>query len=287
MRKSRGGLSLSSCKHTINGAITRVDSVLNTPCVRQAFQREMVLLFLDTQRPSLPKQSPNPPDRYSPLPPAPVKPDPLANLFASPPTPTPAADDSGAAAAAAAGTMLMPTSSPGGADNSASDAASASTASVAIERRRATVPPGERLPVLLKFCALRPAAAMLTVSAVRWTVFQWNGGGGLGGTGDSVCPRVWVSHRLEGRGRLLHATLEQRAARWVVCFFSVFLFCVCFFSLCVALRCARSLLRAVACLIRPSLPPHRRAKRGSTIAMYAPHSRPCWRRFSSHKVMFQ
>lgn len=92
---------------------------------------------------------------------------------------------------------------------------------VAIERRRATVPPGERLPVLLKFCALRPAAATLTVSAVRWTVFRWNNNGGDvagrgGGGGDEAeCPRVWVSHRLEGRGRLLHATLEQRAARWV------------------------------------------------------------------------
>lgn len=85
-------------------------------------------------------------------------------------------------------------------------------AAVAIERCRATVPPGERLPVLLKFCALRPAAATLTVSAVRWTVFQWNGGKEVGGMGET-CPRVWVSHRLEGRGKLLHATLEQRAAK--------------------------------------------------------------------------
>eukprot|EP00752_Nemacystus_decipiens_P016769 g15006.t1 len=159
---------------------------------------------------------------YSPPPPAPTKPDPLANLFASPPTPAPT-DASGAAAtavAAPAAGMVMPTiSSHGdGADNSAG-AVRDDTALVAIERRRATVPPGERLPVLLKFCALRPAAATLTVSAVRWTVFRWDGGdavgaGGVGEAGESGgCPRVWVSHRLEGRGRLLHATLEQRAAR--------------------------------------------------------------------------
>ncbi|CAM9817207.1 unnamed protein product [Ectocarpus fasciculatus] len=113
-------------------------------------------------------------------------------LASSPPTPATAA---GAAATDATG--------------------DAAAAAVAIERRRATVPPGERLPVLLKFCALRPTAAALTVSAVRWTVFQWNGGkeaGSGAGTGE-VCPRVWVSHRLEGRGKLLHATLEQRAAK--------------------------------------------------------------------------
>lgn len=89
---------------------------------------------------------------------------------------------------------------------------------VAVERRRATVGAGERLPVLLKFCALRPASTTLTVSAVRWTVFQWNGEAemGTGEEGDGGCPRVWVSHRLEGRGKLLHATLEQRAAKWVL-----------------------------------------------------------------------
>lgn len=92
----------------------------------------------------------------------------------------------------------------------------AGEAVVAIERRRVTVGPGERLPVLLKFCALRPAEAALTVSAVRWTVFHWKeaGGGGEGGEGmRESCPRVWVSHRLEGRGKLLHSTLEQRVAR--------------------------------------------------------------------------
>ncbi|CBJ30639.1 conserved unknown protein [Ectocarpus siliculosus] len=108
--------------------------------------------------------------------------------------------------------MDMLASSPPTPATAAAAATDATAAAVAIERRRATVPPGERLPVLLKFCALRPATAALTVSSVRWTVFQWNGGKEAGGTGEA-CPRVWVSHRLEGRGKLLHATLEQRAAK--------------------------------------------------------------------------
>lgn len=92
-------------------------------------------------------------------------------------------------------------------------------AKVVVERRRGTVGPGERLPVLLKFFALKPAASRLTVSAVRWTVFHWNENGsgvGIGDTGEGTvgtCPRVSVLHRLEGRGKLLHGTLEQRAAR--------------------------------------------------------------------------
>lgn len=87
-----------------------------------------------------------------------------------------------------------------------------------VERRRATIAPGVRLPVLLKFCALRSAAASLTVSAVKWTVLQHasDGGGGIEaavkGAGGA---RVWVAHRLEGKGALLHSTLEQRAARYM------------------------------------------------------------------------
>lgn len=97
-------------------------------------------------------------------------------------------------------------------------------ATVVVERRRGTVGPGERLPVLLKFCALKPAASRLTVSAVRWTVFHWSEKGSSVVIGDAgertveTCPRVSVSHRLEGRGKLLHGTLEQRAARQVVLF---------------------------------------------------------------------
>lgn len=76
------------------------------------------------------------------------------------------------------------------------------------------------MPVLLRFCALKPAVSTLTVSAVRWTIFQWDSTGGGEGKGEGEgegeadkCPRVWVSHKLEGRGKLLHTTLEQRAAR--------------------------------------------------------------------------
>lgn len=115
-------------------------------------------------------------------------------------------------------------SSPG----SASGVSSKPTpASVVVERKRATVGPGRRLPVLLKFCAVRASEEVLTVSFVRWTVLETSmpspgaqdrrEGGGThvsdsGGAGDDA-PRVWVSHRLEGKGQLLHGTREQRATR--------------------------------------------------------------------------
>lgn len=135
----------------------------------------------------------------------------MADIFAtaspSPSKPIEAGVGEGEGVAAAA--VVVPAGEAGG-------EVGVGEAVVAIERRRLTVGPGERLPVLLKFCALKPAEGALTVSAVRWTVFHWKEAGEGGGGGEGVgegCPRVWVSHRLEGRGKLLHATLEQRAAK--------------------------------------------------------------------------
>ena len=133
-------------------------------------------------------------------------------------SPTTAKAEEDAQVGALSSAVLTPTDNSGGADTGAraGGGADGGAASVAIERRRATVAPGERLPVLLKFCALRPAAAALTASAVKWAVFRRKGDekGGVGETRTSEsCDRVWVSHRLEGKGRLLHATLEQRAAK--------------------------------------------------------------------------
>lgn len=113
-----------------------------------------------------------------------------------------------------------------------------STPMVIVERKCATVGPGKTLPVLLKFCALRASSKVLTVSYVRWTVLGTSSsslsspspalssspadhprgqaaavhGGDLGAR-QASSPRVWIRHRLEGKGQLLHGTLEQRAAR--------------------------------------------------------------------------